>query len=185
MVATSSDFLERVIAETPHGERLRSCLQCGTCGGSCPSGPDMDHTPRGLFGMIAAGMEDDVLHANTMWRCVSCYYCTERCPKQIPVTDLMYTLKQMAIRAGVDGDDDGPALARTFTSLVRKYGRSFEFGLASRYYLRNKPVQLLRMGPLGLSMLRHGRLLLTPARIRQIDQLQQIIGKAESLGEQS
>jgi len=60
----------------------------------------MDHTPRALFAMINAGMEDEVLGSNTPWYCVSCYACTTRCPQQIPITDLMYTLKQMAVARG-------------------------------------------------------------------------------------
>jgi DNA-binding transcriptional MerR regulator len=39
---------EQVIRLTPDGETLRLCLQCGTCGGSCPSAVDMDYTPRQL-----------------------------------------------------------------------------------------------------------------------------------------
>ncbi|MBK6710249.1 MAG: 4Fe-4S dicluster domain-containing protein [Chloroflexi bacterium] len=50
------------------------CIQCGTCGGSCPSGQDMDHTPRQLFAMIRADMRDEVLRSNTPWYCVSCYF---------------------------------------------------------------------------------------------------------------
>jgi heterodisulfide reductase subunit C len=180
--ASPTTFFDDVIEATPHGERIRDCIQCGTCGGSCPNGADMDHSPRALINMLQQDMKDDVLGANTMWFCVSCYYCTQRCPKEIPITDLMYTLKSMAIREGKARGSDAPALARTFTDLVRKYGRSFELGLASRYYLTNKPISALRMGPLGLSMLRKGRMSLTPTRIKGVEQLQRIIKKAESLG---
>ena len=48
---------KKVIDELPGGAKLLTCLQCGMCGGSCPSGEDMDHTPRKLFAMIAAGEE--------------------------------------------------------------------------------------------------------------------------------
>lgn len=40
-------FLEEVAAATAGVSRLEMCIQSGTCGGSCPSGPDMDHTPYG------------------------------------------------------------------------------------------------------------------------------------------
>ncbi len=63
--ASTNVFLEEVMAAAPGGESLRECLQCGTCGGSCPSGPDMDNTPRQLFAMINAGMRDEVLRSNT------------------------------------------------------------------------------------------------------------------------
>jgi len=187
MITMASDrraltFQDDVIAETPDGERLRHCMQCGSCGGSCPNGPDMDHTPRALFALIAAGQRDKVLSSNTQWCCVSCYACTSRCPQSIPVTDVMYSLKRISLRAGLAGGTDAPALARTFTGLLDKYGRSFEFGLASRYYLFNKPLSMLKMGPLGLSMFTRGRMSLVPTRIRQLGQLQAIIQKARDLG---
>ena len=51
---------DRVVAATPGGEVLATCLQCGTCGGSCPSGPDMDATPRKIFALLMADFEDEV-----------------------------------------------------------------------------------------------------------------------------
>jgi heterodisulfide reductase subunit C len=175
-------FLDEVIEEAPGGERIAHCLQCGSCSGSCPNGPDMDHTPRALFALINSGQRDRVLSSNTMWCCVSCYACTTRCPQNIPITDIMYALKRMALREGLAAKTDAPALARTFTGLLEKYGRSFEFGLASRYYLFNKPMSMLKMGPLGLSMFTRGRMSLVPTKIRGVDQLQAIIKKAKQLG---
>jgi heterodisulfide reductase subunit C len=175
-------FLQDVIEEAPGGEQIAHCLQCGSCSGSCPNGPDMDYTPRTLFALIGAGQRERVLSANTMWCCVSCYACTTRCPQHIPITDIMYALKRIALREGMAHRTDAPALARTFTGLLDRYGRSFEFGLASRYYLFNRPLAMLRMGPLGLSMFTKGRMSLVPTRIRQLDQLRAIITKARELG---
>src|SRR5574341_1330281 len=93
-VETRPTFFRRVMAATPGGEVLLTCLQCGTCGGSCPSGQDMDATPRKLFAMARANMEDDVLNRSAPWYCVSCYYCAVRCPQDIPITDFMYTFKR-------------------------------------------------------------------------------------------
>lgn len=180
-----SKFLEEVIADTPAGERIVHCLQCGSCSGSCPNGPDMEYTPRAVFAMIAAGQRQEVLSANTMWRCVSCYFCTTRCPQKIPITEIMYTLKRLAIATGLAKDSDAPALAKTFTGFVERYGRSFEFGLASRYLFFNKPISALKMGPLGLSMFTRGRMSLIPGKIRQVSQLQAIINKARQIGEAS
>ena len=54
------------VAEATAGvSHLEMCIQCGTCGGSCPSAADMDHTPRMLFAMLRAGMRDEVLRSNT------------------------------------------------------------------------------------------------------------------------
>ena len=174
-------FLDDVIKEAPGGERIAHCLQCGSCSGSCPNGPDMEYGPRTLFALINAGQRERVLSSNTMWCCVSCYACTTRCPQEIPITEIMYALKRMSLREGL-AKTDAPALARTFTGLLDRYGRSFELGLASRYYLFNKPLAMLRMGPLGLSMFTKGRMALVPTRIRHLDQLQAIIRKARELG---
>jgi heterodisulfide reductase subunit C len=175
-------FLHEVMAAAPGGERLVHCLQCGSCGGSCPNGADMQYTPRTLFALISAGKREQVLSANTMWCCVSCYFCTTRCPQQIPITDIMYALKRISLREGLARGTDAPALAKTFTDLLDKYGRSFELGLASRFYLFNKPLAMLKMGPLGLSMFTRGRMSLIPKKIKNIEQLQAIIRKARALG---
>ena len=182
VLAGNMTFLEEVSVAAPHGTRLRDCIQCGSCGGSCPNGAEMDHTPRHLFAMIQAGLREEVLSSNMMWQCVSCYLCTARCPQKIPVTDLMYTLRRMSVAEGCARDADALSLARSFAGYVDRYGRSFEFGIASRFYLTSKPGSLLRAGPLGLSMFKRGRMSLRPTRLRQIEQLRAIIAKARELG---
>jgi len=177
-----SAFLKEILADTPGGERIVHCMQCGSCGGSCPNGADMQYTPRGIFALINANEREKVLTSNTMWCCVSCYFCTTRCPQKIPITDIMYALKRLSIAEGMARQTDAPALAKTFTDMVERFGRSFELGLASRYYLFNKPLAMLKMGPLGLSMFTRGRMALLPTKIRQVDQLQAIIRKARELG---
>jgi heterodisulfide reductase subunit C len=174
-------FLEEVVAATPGADTLLTCLQCGTCGGSCPSGPDMDHSPRKIFAMIEAGMREEVLKSNTPWYCVSCYYCMVRCPKDIPITDIMYTLKRMAVRAKVYDDTDAPDFSESFIGFVENYGRSFEFGLATRYHLTHKPLQKFDLGPFALSMFTKDRLSLRPERIEGIQQLRAILDKAKTL----
>jgi heterodisulfide reductase subunit C len=176
-------FLEEVIEATPGGERLVHCLQCGSCGGSCPSGADMEYTPRTLIAMINAGDRETVLAANTMWACVSCYFCTSRCPQEIPITDIIYSLKRMSIAERRYKNTDAPALARTFTRFVERYGRSYEAGLATGYHLlkRRKPLELMKMGPMGMQIFARGRMAILPTKIRQTEQLQAIIRKAKEL----
>ena len=174
-------FLEEVIDATPDGERLMHCLQCGSCGGSCPSGADMEYTPRTLIAMINAGDRDVVLAANTMWACVSCYFCTTRCPQKIPITDIIYSLKRMSIAEQRYKNTDAPALAKTFTGFVDKFGRSYEAGLATGYHLLHRPLGMMKMMPMGLKMFARGRMAPLPTKIRQIEQLQAIIKKAKEL----
>ena len=176
---------DEVVVRTPGEPHLERCIQCGTCGGSCPSGADMEHTPRGLFALIHAGMKNQVLRSNTPWYCVSCYYCTVRCPQQIHITDLMYTLKRMAIDEGFYTEStarDAPDFSKTFIDFVESNGRSFELGLATVHILRHRPLNAMGMAPMALGMLRRGRMDVTPTRIKGIKQLQAILGKAKELG---
>ncbi len=179
--STPPAFLEQVMAQTPGEARLRMCIQCGTCGGSCPSGSDMDHTPRQIFAMVRAGMKDEVLRSNTPWYCVSCYLCTVRCPQEIHITDLMYTLKRMAIERGHYEERAAPDFSATFVDLVEEYGRSFELGLATRHLLRHRPLSAPSMAPMGWGMLSKGRMDLAPRRIRRMDQLRAILTRAKEV----
>ena len=46
--------------------------------------------------------------------------------------------------------------------MVEEYGRSFEFGLATRHYLKHFPLRLPGMAPMGLGMLSKKRMAITP-----------------------
>ena len=177
-------FQQRVMEATPGGEALIKCLQCGTCGGSCPSGDDMDNTPRGIFALIAAEMKDEVLSSNTPWHCVSCYSCIVRCPQEIPITSLMYTIKQMAITHEKYQKNPHADWSTSFIGFLERYGRSFELGLATRYHLTHHPLSMISKGMLGLSLLRKGRLNLTPERIKNMPQLTAILNEAKRIAAQ-
>jgi heterodisulfide reductase subunit C len=174
-------LLEEVSARTAGVSRLEMCIQCGTCGGSCPSAADMDHTPRMLFAMLRAGMREAALRSNTPWICVSCYHCVVRCPQNVHIADVMYTLKSMAIQAKLYQDSTAPDFSRTFVDMVEEYGRSYEFGLATRHYLKHFPLRLPSMAPMGLGLLSKQRMSITPTRIKGIDQLKAILKRAKEL----
>jgi quinone-modifying oxidoreductase subunit QmoC len=174
-------FLEEVSARTAGVSRLEMCIQCGTCGGSCPPAEDMDHTPRMLFALIRAGMREVALASNTPWICVSCYHCVVRCPQDVHIADVMYTLKSMAIQAKLFKDSTAPDFSQTFVDMVETYGRSYEFGLATRHYLKHFPMRMPSMAPMGLGMLSKKRMGITPKRIDGMDQLTAILERAKTL----
>jgi heterodisulfide reductase subunit C len=173
--------LEEVSARTAGVSRLEMCIQCGTCGGSCPPAADMDHTPRLLFAMIRAGMREEALRSNTFWICVSCYHCVVRCPQNVHIADVMYTLKSMAIQEKLFTNSTAPDFSQTFVDMVETYGRSYEFGLATRHYLKHFPLRLPGMAPMGLGMLSKKRMDMTPKRIEGIDNLKAILARAKEL----
>ena len=174
-------LLDEVVERTAGVSRLEMCIQCGTCGGSCPSSADMDHTPRLLFAMLRAGIRRASLMSNTFWICVSCYHCVVRCPQNVHIADVMYTLKSMAIEAKLFRDTTAPDFFKTFVDMVEAFGRSYELGLASRHYLRHFPLRLPGMMPMGFGMITKGRMAITPKKIKHMDQLKAILNRAKQL----
>ena len=174
-------MLDEVSRRTAGVSRLEMCIQCGSCGGSCPSASDMDHTPRMLFAMLRAGMRRDALMSNTFWICVSCYHCVVRCPQNVHIADVMYTLKGMAIQAKLFQNSTAPDFSQTFVDMVENYGRSFEFGLATRHYLKHFPLRLPSMSPMAFGMLTKERMTMKPKRIKNMPQLTAILNRAKEL----
>ncbi len=174
-------LLHEVSMKTAGVSHLEMCIQCGTCGGSCPVSQAMEHTPRMLFAMLRAGMREEVLSSNTPWLCVSCYHCVVRCPQEVHIADVMYTLKSMAVKEKLYKDATAPHFSQTFINMVRTYGRSYEVGLASLHYLRHFPLRLPGMVPMGIGMVTKGRMPLKPHKIKNMDQLKKIMNKAKKL----
>src|SRR5512141_3515689 len=169
--AGHSSLLEEVASRTAGDSKLEMCIQCGSCGGSCPSAAAMDHTPRMLFAMLRAGLREEALSSNTFWLCVSCYHCVVRCPQNIHITDVMYSLKGLAVEEGFSRNSTAPDLSQTFVGMVEEFGRSFELGLASWHYLKHFPLRLPSLTPMGFGMLTRKRMSLVPKRIQHMDQL--------------
>lgn len=180
-IAAPVTFLEQVVKETPGDSRLEMCIQCGTCGGSCPSGNDMNHTPRALFALIMAGDKETVLKSNTPWFCVSCYYCTVRCPQEIHITDVMYTLKRIALKEKIYDESTAPDFSKTFINWVENYGRSFELGLMSQHMLKHNPFGVFKVAGMGVGMVTKGRMAFAPKRIKNMTGLKKILARAKEM----
>jgi len=93
----------------------------------------------------------------------------------------MYTLKGMAIKAKLYRDSTAPDFSQTFVDMVESYGRSYEFGLASRHYLKHFPLRLPGMIPMGFGMITKSRMAITPRKIKHMDQLTAILKRAKQL----
>jgi quinone-modifying oxidoreductase, subunit QmoC len=174
-------FLDEVYA-IPGGEKIKDCIQCGTCSGSCPVSWAMEETPRQIFAMIRAGMRDQILDSLTIWTCASCYQCAARCPQEIKITDVMYMLKRMAIRDKRQRSKKARAFAENFVDIVAKYGRSREVELLVRYTLATNPLGGVSQAPLGLALKARGRFPLGGSKVKDIIGLRKIVTKAQELG---
>jgi len=187
-VTEGDDFLEEVCS-IPGGESVRWCIQCGMCSASCPNAAQMDNTLRRTIALIRAGRRHDVLKSNTMWVCASCYLCTVRCPKEVKITELMHTLERLATYYGLTTKRTTTAdMYRAFIDSIKSYGRVHEVGMMTKYYLsavltlKVNPFSLVKMLPLALNLLSHGRIALRPTRIKGAQQVKTIVERAKALG---
>jgi heterodisulfide reductase subunit C len=160
------------IIKLPGCEKLFSCIQCGTCSGTCPLSIYMDYTPRRIMNLVREGFRTDALASQTIWLCASCYSCTVRCPQKIQITDVMYSLKREAIKHRLYPKRLAiPVLSREFYSMVSRYGRSSEMWLVMRMALKSNPWILFTMIGTGWNLFRTGRMTLRKDKIRRTNEL--------------
>ncbi len=170
------------IRQLPGCERIRSCIQCGTCSGACPLSLYMDYTPRRVIQLIREGFRDDALGSQTIWLCASCYACAVHCPQDIHITDVMYTLKREAIREKkYPARFPIPVLAREFYEGVKRNGRSSEFWLVLKMALKSNPFILFSMVRSGFGMFRSGRISFATHKIEGAEQLQRALGSGKEV----
>ena len=184
--ARESELREAFLSQVdvvPGGERIRKCIQCGTCTGSCPVSYAMDLSPRELIARFRAGDIETILRSRTIWICASCYACTVRCPMEIRITDLLYALKRVAMDKKLRPKQFPIyALSEAFAKSVKIFGRNWKVGLLTVFFLRSlRWADLITMAPLGLKMLRKGRFGLLPERISRQKDLRKIIERAEEI----
>ncbi len=148
----------REIMNVPGCDQLPSCIQCGTCSGACPLSIYMDYSPRQVMALVRADFKNEVLSSNTIWQCASCYSCTVECPRQIRITDIMYALKQRAIKEHVYPKHMPiPILAEQFAKMVARKGRITELLLVMQLYLRSDWLAAMKSWRMGLGLIRSGR----------------------------
>jgi heterodisulfide reductase subunit C len=179
----SEAFLEKA-CNMPGCEKVKTCIQCGTCSASCPTAYAWDYTPREIIASVRAGMLEKVLQSNTVWMCASCYSCTVRCPSGIKFTELMYELKRVGIERGLyPRGARAPVMSKTFMGVVNYFGRSMEMVLLILYYLKTNPFVMLKALPLSIKMFLTGRLDIFPKQIKGHDDLVKMLAVAKEKGE--
>lgn len=80
------------LSQFPEGRRVLTCIQCGTCAGTCPYGEIMQYPPRRIIGMLRAGELEKVFASDSLLNCVACYACTAKCPRGIDLTGVLLPL---------------------------------------------------------------------------------------------
>ncbi len=137
---------------------VRTCIQCGTCTASCPNEFAMDLTPRRLWRMVLMDRQEAVFSSKTFVLCSSCYYCTLRCPRGLPLTEAMARLKQIAAAQALKKYRSSTVFYRDFMESVRRHGRVREMEFMTLYFAHMKnPLLPFRFASLGLKLVSKGK----------------------------
>jgi Fe-S oxidoreductase len=91
-VLDTSDLTLDGLLASPEGRPLLTCIQCGTCAGTCPYGEVMRYTPRRLIGLLREGLVTEAISTDDLLSCVTCYDCWSKCPRGLHLTDVLLPL---------------------------------------------------------------------------------------------
>lgn len=151
---------------------VQTCMQCGTCSGSCPNAPAMDLTPRHLWRLVLLGRGEEIFRSRTFILCSACYCCTLRCPRGLPLTEAMHALQRAAHRARMKRYRAVTAFHHHVLESVRRNGRVNEMAFLMHYVAAVKnPLVLLRHAMLGLQLAARGSLPLGRRPSRSLEAL--------------
>ena len=80
------------------GVNPKKCMKCGKCSASCPAYEEMDIRPHQFVSYVQNGDIQALLDSKSIWKCLSCFACVERCPRDVKPAKLIEAVRQMVIR---------------------------------------------------------------------------------------
>ena len=108
------------------------CMKCGKCSASCPSYNEMDIKPHQFVSYVQNGDIEALVASKSLYKCLSCFACIERCPRSVQPGKLIDAARQLVVRQKGQqylSADEIPALLDDETpqqllmSAFRKYRR--------------------------------------------------------------
>ena len=112
------------------GVDTRKCMKCGKCSASCPSFDEMEYHPHQFVAMVTKGDIDRLMASPSIYKCLSCFACVERCPRGVEPAAVVKAIRTMAERRQggtyfspdeVPEKIDGSVPQQALVSAFRKY----------------------------------------------------------------
>lgn len=114
------------------GVNVRKCMRCGKCSGTCPSYDEMEYHPHQFVYMVETGNIEPLMNSESLYKCLSCFACVERCPRGVEPAKVVEAVRLAAVRqkgnnhlhaSDVPGllDEDTPQ--QLLVSAFRKYSK--------------------------------------------------------------
>ena len=108
------------------------CMRCGKCSGTCPSYDEMEYHPHQFVYMVEIGDIETLMKSDSVYKCLSCFACVDRCPRGVEPAKLVEALRLAVIRQKGEDHmtaDDIPELIddempqQALVSAMRKYSK--------------------------------------------------------------
>ena len=80
------------------GVNPRKCMKCGKCSGTCPSYDEMEYHPHEFVYMVESGEIEPLINSKSLYKCLTCFACVERCPRGVEPAKLIEAVRLCAIR---------------------------------------------------------------------------------------
>lgn len=74
------------------------CMRCGKCSGTCPSYDEMEYHPHEFVYMVEKGQISKLMASDSIYKCLSCMACVERCPRGVEPGKLVEAIRLLAVR---------------------------------------------------------------------------------------
>ena len=80
------------------GVNPRKCMRCGKCSASCPSYNEMDIKPHQFVSYVVNNDIESLVNSQSLWKCLSCFACIERCPRDVQPGKIIDAARQLVVR---------------------------------------------------------------------------------------
>ena len=80
------------------GVDTKKCMKCGKCSATCPAYNEMEYHPHQFVGMVETGDIEPRLNSDSLYKCLSCFACIERCPRGVEPAKVVEAVRLTAIK---------------------------------------------------------------------------------------
>ena len=80
------------------GVNPTKCMRCCKCSATCPAYDEMEYHPHQFVYMVESGDIEPLLNSESLYRCLTCFACIERCPRSVEPAKLVEAVRLMATR---------------------------------------------------------------------------------------
>ena len=74
------------------------CMKCGKCSATCPSFDEMDIKPHQFVSYVQNDNIEALANCKSLWKCLSCFACVERCPRDVQPGRIIDAARQLVVR---------------------------------------------------------------------------------------